>query len=76
MSWSSVVGPQAGLGLEHLSYVQRVRDQGLFNLEKRLPLGDLSGTLTIPTRGYWKGIGRIYAEVHSDKLKLGGSDWI
>lgn len=51
MSWSSVEGPQAGLGLEHLPYEQKVRDQGLVNLEKRLPLGDLTSTLPIPTRG-------------------------
>lgn len=42
-------GPQVGLGQDCLSSEQKVRDEDLFNLEKRLLLRDLTSTLPIPT---------------------------
>lgn len=47
---SSVEGHPAGLGLEHLPCKQRVRDQDLLNLQKRLPLEDPASTLPLSTR--------------------------
>lgn len=45
-------------GLKHLSYKERLREQGLLSLEKRRPGGILSMSINSQKRAYKKDIAR------------------
>jgi len=59
-------------GLEHLSYEDRLRELGLFSLEKgRLP-GDLTAAFQCKKGAYKKGSQRLFTKVCSDRTRGNG----
>ena len=70
-------------GMENPSYKDRLRDLGLFSLEKRRPQGDLMAAFQYLKEGYKKEGDRIFSKVWCDRTKGNGSklkggelDWI
>jgi len=59
-------------GLEHLSYEDRLRELGLFSLEKRRLQGDLRAAASA-WRGYRKDGEGLFTRVRSDRTKGNGS---
>ena len=54
-------------GLEHLSYEDRLRELGLFSLEKKRLQGDLSGAFQYLKGGYRKEGDKLFSRVCCDK---------
>jgi len=59
-------------GLEHLSYGKRLRELGLFNLEKRRPWGDLRAAFQYPKGAYKKAGERLFTRACSDRTRGNG----
>jgi len=59
-------------GLEHLSYEDRLRELGLFSLEKKRLQGDLSGAFQYLKGGYRKEGDRPFIRVCGDRKRENG----
>ncbi|GAB0183150.1 hypothetical protein GRJ2_000780300 [Grus japonensis] len=59
-------------GLEHLSYEDRLRELGLFSLEKRRPQGDLLAAFQYLKRAYRKAAEGLFIRECSDRTRGNG----
>jgi len=55
--------------MEHLSYEEKLRDLGLFSLEKRRPWGDLVAALQYLKGAYKKDGDRVFSRACSNKTR-------
>jgi len=56
-------------GLEHISYEERLRQQGLFNLEKRRLQGDLTVAFQFLKEAYKQEGQWLFMRVDSDRTR-------
>ena len=56
-------------GLEHLSCGERLRELGLFSLEKRRLWGDLIASFQCVKEAYKKDGGRLFTKAGSDRTR-------
>jgi len=59
-------------GMEHLSYEERLREFGLFNLEKGRLWGDLIAAFQCLKGAYKKGVHRLFNRVCCDRTRGNG----
>jgi len=59
-------------GLEHLSYEDRLRELGLFSLQKRRLGGDLIATFEYLKRAYRKAGEGLFTRTHGDRTRGSG----
>ena len=59
-------------GMEHLPYKDRLRDLGLFSLEKRRLRGELRAAFQYLQRGYKKDGDRCYCKACCDRTRENG----
>jgi len=59
-------------GLEHLSYEERLRELGLFSLEKRRLWGDLTAAFQYLKGAYGKDVENIYSKACCDRTTSNG----
>jgi len=60
-------------GLEHLSYEDRLRELGLFSLEKSRLRGDLTAAIQYPKGAYRKDGEGLFTRAYSDRARGNGS---
>ena len=60
-------------GMEHLPYDNRLRELGLFSLEKRRLLGELIAAFQYLTRAFKKAGEGLFTRAHSDRTR--GNDF-
>ena len=58
--------------MEHLSYKGKLRDLGLFSLEKRRLQRDLRAAFQYPKRGYKKAGNRLLNRAYNNRMKGNG----
>jgi len=59
-------------GLEHLSYEERLRELGLFSLQKRKLQGDLTAAFQYLKGAYRKDGGNLFSKTCCDRTKSNG----
>ena len=57
-------------GLEHLSYEDRLRELGLFSLDKRRLWGDLIAAFQYLKRAYKQEGSQLFAKVYNDRTRI------
>jgi len=56
-------------GMEHLPYKEKLKELGLFSLEKRKHQGDLIAAFHYPKRSYRKEGDRLFSRVCGDRTR-------
>ena len=70
-NWSSCTHG-CSIGMEHISYKNRLRELGLFSLEKRRLWDDLIVAFQYPKWSYRKGEDRLFSRVCCDRTRGNG----
>ena len=72
MEWVQRRGTKVIRGLEHFPYEDRLRELGLFSLEKRKLQGDLIATFQYLKEAYWKAGEGLFMRACNVRMRENG----